>query len=501
MGLWPTTPTCGSPAFQGRMGARCTPTFSHAIALGRQGAPLDCEGAAMSTALELLGSHIAESTVGTDQLRDLLELHIVDTLGASIASTATAEGARLLQFRTAMQKEHGGAALALDLATRCALARLSEIDDIHLPSMTTPGSIVIPGALTLAAATLEAKPDDVSAAMLAGYEAMTRLGRAIDGPAALYRGIWPTYFTAPFGIAAVAARLLRLSAAATADALALALTLASPGVGHHNAPTTSRWLAIGNAACSGLAAALAAKHGFTADRKMIDGNFLHSVYGITPDTAALTDALGGGSVLSQISLKPWCAARQTMAATQALKEIIDTGVAPAEIDQIEVSVLPPHRKMIDHGVIAGDRASYLTSVQYCMAAAATAPELLDRVGPADETPPAVPDLMSRIRVEQDERLMADYPRCWPARVRVTVGGAAHERLVTHVPGDPARPFDRSAVDAKFVRFVTAIVGAQKAEQLLARSNDLLADRDLATLATEVEHICGNALASQINRTD
>ncbi len=42
-------------------------------------------------------------------------------------------------------------ALALDLATRCALARLSEIDDIHLPSMITPGGIVIPAALTLAA--------------------------------------------------------------------------------------------------------------------------------------------------------------------------------------------------------------------------------------------------------------------------------------------------------------------------------------------------------------
>ena len=113
----------------------------------------------------------------------------------------------------------------------------------------------------------------MTAAILAGYEAMTRLGRAIDGPAILYRGIWPTYFAAPFGIAAVAARLFRLDARQTANALALALTFAAPGVGHHNAATTSRWLAVGNAARNGLAAAQAAQAGFTSDLNLLDGDF------------------------------------------------------------------------------------------------------------------------------------------------------------------------------------------------------------------------------------
>src|SRR5262249_60077204 len=98
----------------------------------------------------------------------------------------------------------------LDLATRCALARLSEIDDIDLASMTTPGAIVVLGALTLAASRPAAAAGDVMAAMLAGYEAMTRLGRAIDGPTVLYRGIWPTHFAAPLRLAAVAARLVAL---------------------------------------------------------------------------------------------------------------------------------------------------------------------------------------------------------------------------------------------------------------------------------------------------
>ena len=398
------------------------------------------------TALERLGQHVASGAPVPDA-RELVELHLIDTVGAWIASAPTAEGRLLLRFRAEPREgEADGGSLALDLATRCALARLSEIDDIHLAS--TP----------------EAKVDDVIAAILAGYEAMTRLGRAIDGPTALYRGIWPTYFAAPFGIAAVAARLLRLDAQAAANALALALTLAAPGVGHHNAQTTARWFSVGNAARNGLAAALAAKAGFTSDLKLIEGNFLSGVYGVTPDGAALTGGLGDSCALAQVSFKPWCAARQTMAATQALREIIETGVAPATMTAITATVLPPHLKMVDHGVAAGDRASHLTSAPYCMAVAAIAPDLAFEVGQSPASlPPPVRAFMNKITVEADERLLADYPRAWTARVSVEAASGRHERQLMHVPGDPARPFDRSRVRDKFLRFVSPVLGTAEAE--------------------------------------
>jgi 2-methylcitrate dehydratase PrpD len=356
--------------------------------------------------------------------------------------------------------------------------------------MTTPSAIVIPGALTLAAATPGITADDATAAILAGIEAMTRLGRAIDGPSILYRGIWPSYFAAPFGIAAVAARLLKLGTEASADALALALTFASPAVGHHNAATTSRWFALGNAARNGLVAALAAQQGFTSDRKLIEGPILSGAYGITPDINALTDGLGERIALAEVSFKPWCAARQTMAATQALREIIASGIAPAAIDEIAVSVPPPHLKMIDHGVIAGDRASHLTSVQYCMAVAGLAPDMaFDVQQNPSALPPPVGALMAKIKVAADERLLADYPRSWPAYVRVVAGSAQHERTVTHIPGDPALPFDRGSVGKKFLRFAQAALGAEKAKRLLARCSELLTSGQFSSLVDEIEHAC------------
>ena len=443
------------------------------------------------SALERLGSHVAGSgrERPSNAVRELVELHLVDTVGTLIASTRTVEGANLLRFRAAM-REREERAWTLDLATRCALARLSEIDDIHLPSMMTPGAIVIPGALTLAGALPAVAADDVIAAILAGTEAMTRLGRAVDGPAILYRGIWPTYFAAPFGIAAVAARLFKLDEDASTHALALALTLAAPAVGHHNPATTSRWFAVGNAARNGLNAALAAQQGFTADRKLLEGRVLPDVLGVTPDIAALTDGLDERIALSEVSFKPWCAARQTMAATQALKDVIASGAAPAAIDTIAVSVPPPHLKMIDHGVVAGDRASHLTSVQFVMAAAALAPEMaFDVQQTPPDLPPAVRSLMAKIKVEADARLLADYPAIWPARVRVAAGSARHERDVTHVPGDPALPFDRESVRKKFLRFTQPVLGAENAERILARCSGVLATGAFSQLIDDIEQAC------------
>lgn len=440
-------------------------------------------------ALEQFGEWIATDPAASEELRHRVEIHLIDTVGALIASTATAEGRLLLRFRDQM-RENTGAVLAPDVATRCALARLSEIDDIHLSSMTTPGAIVIPAVLSLAVAMPSVAAGDAESAILAGYEAMIRLGRAIDGPAVLYRGFWPTYFTAPFGIAAATSRLLKLDAKQSTNALALALTLAAPGVGQHHELSTSRWLAVGNAASNGLTAALAAQAGFTSDLRLIEGNFFHSVYAIAASPGELTQGLGAGSVLTEVSFKPWCAARQTMAATQALWEIIQSGVQPQEIDRIRVRVLPPHCKMIDHDVKSGDRASHLTSVAFCMAAAALAPDgtaALD-LSPADPSQ-HVRNFMAKIMVEPDESLLASYPSKWPARVEVEAGSARHERVVTDIPGDPARPLDRAKIQEKFTRFVRPIIGAERTQQLFNGCSDALSGGDLRALVDEIEHVC------------
>src|SRR5579859_1473521 len=127
------------------------------------------------TALEQLGAFAARSPAPS--ALGALELRVADIVGAWVASLNTAEGQALLAWRRA---RHAGAApvpqptLCLDVATHCALARLSEVDDIHLASTTTPGAIVVPGAVTIAAAHDIRDPSALAAAVLAGYEVMVR---------------------------------------------------------------------------------------------------------------------------------------------------------------------------------------------------------------------------------------------------------------------------------------------------------------------------------------
>jgi 2-methylcitrate dehydratase PrpD len=412
------------------------------------------------TALEAMAAFVADGIRGRvpPATRAVARLHVIDTVGAWIAGAHTAEGRALIAFRGP----------APDVATACAVARSSEVDNIHLASTTTPGGIVIPAALVIAAMRGQADTDAVCEAIVAGTEAMVRLGAAIGGPAILYRGIWPTYFAAPFGVAAVAARLYELDARQTANALASALALASAGVGHHNAATTARWFAIGNAARNGLAAAQAARQGFTSDLGLLDGGFLQGAYGIAADIDAFTRDLGERLTLDDTSFKPWCAARQTMAATQALREVMTAGVAAESIASITVQVPPPTLKMIDHGVKPGDRASHLTSVQYRLALAARDPEALLDVGHSPAAlAPDVQDFMGRISVEADAALLAHYPKAWPARIAVRTSDGVHEKTVVHVPGDPQRPFDERAVCDKF-RHVTGRLDANRAARLLER---------------------------------
>jgi 2-methylcitrate dehydratase PrpD len=132
--------------------------------------------------------------------RERLGLHLTDTVIASLAGARIPEGKALQNFGDAQ-------ALADRIGRRAAAIRLTEIDDIHLPSCTTPSAGIVPVALAVAASSQNFNAEDVASAIWAGTETMTRIGIAAGGPQILYRGIWPTYLAAPVAAAATAARV------------------------------------------------------------------------------------------------------------------------------------------------------------------------------------------------------------------------------------------------------------------------------------------------------
>jgi 2-methylcitrate dehydratase PrpD len=154
-----------------------------------------------------------------------------------------------------------------------------------------------------------------------------------------------------------------------------------------------------------------------------------------------------------------------------------------------VSVPPPYLRMIDHGIVPGDRASHLTSASYQMAVAALAPEAaLDIEQAAEEIPERIQAFMTKVSVKADDELLRHYPKSWPARLVVSVPSGKREKLVLHVPGDPERPFDEVQVAEKFRRVAAPVSGERTADALLSRSLAVLEGSPKALLV-EIERAC------------
>jgi 2-methylcitrate dehydratase PrpD len=222
--------------------------------------------------------------------------------------------------------------------------------------------------------------------------------------------------------------------------------------------------------------------------RLFEGEFFGAVYRVTPNVEALADAPADRPALPETGFKPWCAARQTMAAAQALLEIVESGVPPREISEVLVSVPSLHLGMIDHGIAAGDRGSHLTSVSYQVALAALAPEtMLDVGGAPDRVPAEILAFMEKVAVEADDELLRHYPASWPARVRVTSSAGKREKLVTQVPGDALRPFGEAQVAGKFRRVTDALLGQRAAGDVLRLSLSALdGDDGPGSLLGEIE---------------
>jgi len=419
--------------------------------------------------LEQMGEWVAAGgdSILPQSARQRLAIHLLDTVGAWIAGGVTEEGKNLARLESnpsqpfSVLGRHPLDRIALGVAT----TRLTEIDDIHMPSCTTPGSVVVPTALVMAGHMPRRDARAVAHALSAGYEVMTRFGVAVAGPTLLARGIWPTYLAAPICAAAVAARLLGLPAEKTANAIGIALTMTSGAPGRPIG-ASPRWLLLGFAARAGCDAALAAAEGYAGDRKLLDDDWMLRTHGIACDPGPLVAAAQGEGAIGTLSLKPYCAAKQTIAAIDALRDLLAQGISPDNIVSLRVAVPPAYAEMIGHSNAAGNRIARITSAAYQLALAAYRPDELDNVArPNLAGESEIAAFMSRVEVVAEKGLEQHYPGRWPARVEAVLkNGRTETSLILDARGDPARSGDLD-VRAKFHRLADPVIGKPAASEL------------------------------------
>jgi len=401
--------------------------------------------------------------------RERLRLHLADTAVAALAGACIPEGKALQNFG-------GGNGLAGHIGRQAAAIRLTEIDDIHLPSCTTPSAGVVPVALALAAGMPDLDGDELGSAIWAGIELATRIGVAVSGPRVLYRGIWPTYLAAPVAAAATAARLMRLDEVRTAQALSLAVMLMAGGVGRIHGAPSGRWFLFANAVAGGIAAAEAAGADYRGDADILDRNWLSETHGIALDRDRLTEHLGERSVYAALSMKPFCSAKQAIAAIEAFRAVLRGGLRSDAIDKVRVCVPPAYAGMISARAEPGARQSTMVSGAYQLALAAIAPDRLYEVDRSATTLDAkVTALAAKIEIVADTALETFYPQHWPAEVEVEADGAVHRHRIVAATGDPEHPLGDAEVTDKAHRVLVPLVGAARAEDWLKTASAALDD--------------------------
>jgi 2-methylcitrate dehydratase PrpD len=397
--------------------------------------------------------------------QELQRRHILDAVVAAAAGAHTAEAHSLAALL-------GSRALPEIVGQRAATIRLSEIDDIHLPSCITPSAAPVATALSLAGFAQRVDPIQVASAIWVGTELMTRLGQAVRGPEILYRGVWPSCFAAPLAVAATAARMRGFAAGQTADALSLALMLSTRGTGRPHGSPSARWVMFALAAAAGLSAVAAVQAGYRGDPGLLNGSAFEDTWGFVLDRDQLTSVTPTHSVYPALSLKPFCSAKQCIAAVEALRVILASGIAPESIAAVRVRVPPAYAAMVALKVQDKVRTTTLVSAARQLALLVCDPARLydvDRSAPVSDD---VPRFEAKVEIMADAALVQYYPQDWPAEVEVvgTDGGIRRER-VTAAPGDPSRPLDDKAVEEKAHRVLDPLIGHLRAALLISIAGD------------------------------
>ena len=361
--------------------------------------------------------------------------------------------------------------------------------DTTLSCVVHAGPVVVPAALA-AGELAGASGREVLAAVVAGYEVMTRVGNAINAGTARMahhrKGFHPTATCGVFGAAAAAARLLGLSAETTAHALGVAASFAG-GLSLPLRDGSEVWRAhAGFAAHHGLLAARLAAAGLTGPARVLDDprGFCAAFTEGGFEAAALTQGLGERLLVMDSAFKLYNVAHVWALPLDALAALRRThGFGAADIAEVIVTFPQAWTAISDDpGAAAWAPRSYshaTNDLRYCVAVGLLDGRVdVEQFDEAHLHDPAVLDLGRRVTPRPERALNQAWETTDSAPVDVEVvlrSGARHRHHVDHPRGAPRNPATRAELEAKFEAVTASALPAP------ARARVLAAVRGLASL--------------------
>jgi len=362
-----------------------------------------------------------------------------------------------------------------------------ELDDNHGRTGIKGGSVTVPTALAVGERQLSSGKAFI-AALVAGYEVMTRAGLA--GYKGLHDGgHHPTGHLGGLGAAVITSKLLGFDVDTTAHALGIAITnlvgLSFSGADVKSDRGYVKRTYGGTAAFGGIRAALLAREGMTSSESMFEpGAGFCRAFGIDEAGARMfTAGLGEEWEILRAHYKIYAQDGHIQPMTEALERIRQArSFGASEVEAVHIGT-----NRVAHDLIVGQirEPKDLTDAQY--SANFSVALYLVRGGAGFQeytednvlTDPEIIDLSRRVTLEVDPEIEAEFQRTRPRGARVTVrlrSGEQYTELVENL-----RAMTPEDIDEKFRRLSSVVLDPHRGQALLDQVRRLEQVRDVSAL--------------------
>lgn len=410
---------------------------------------------------------------------------VQDQVGNQIACSQLPWSRQVLGF-TLAQARPGTARIAVSERTVSALDAAFvnaayghgfEYDDAHRESASHPGSTVVSAAIALGEET-GATMDDVMVALLAGYEVYTRIG-ALAAPDLLIRGFHPHAVLANFGAAAVAAKLLRLDAEQTWNALSIASSHASGTTEYTSGGGSVKRIHAGIGTLGGMRAALMAQHGITGPAAFLTGTkgFFRTFLQRAAGAGALGRfAPGAPFEIEKVWIKPYLCCGCIHAYIDAVRPY---AARREEIAAIEARIQSSANVPVGTKNVHSYAPTTIEHVQYSLPTQLAFTLLglgngyqvhRDVVAGSVDLAPAGSVLQTAglVTMTEDPGLDRRFPGKFVADLTLRFkDGREEHAFVEDSIGTNENPMDDRRLESKFRELVRGVVGESRTEKLLA----------------------------------
>jgi 2-methylcitrate dehydratase PrpD len=358
------------------------------------------------------------------------------------------------------------------------LAASASRTDMHPASTSHPAAVVFPVAL-VCSALRPVRGRDFVAAVVAGYEAMGRLGRIVVDERFKKR-FRSSSVLGTVGGAITAARLLGLDEDQAVHALALSANNAAGLMEWGHSGDVDLFHQPANAARSAITAALLAREGASASESILEGpaGFL-AAFGGRDQADKLMQHAAAGWEIELIEYKPVPACVFVQAAAFATRSIVrDHGAVGGEVESVKLRTFASavaYPGCDNAGPIDGMQPARM-SLQYTVASVLARGELTDH-NFADIDNPMTRSLVPRVCVEVADEFSDAFPERQGAEVEVRLRtGAMLRARVDEVP-----PMVPARVRERFRHAASGVLDAPRIARLEAACLDCASMPDAAAL--------------------